>query len=75
MEEMIQKDLVSGSGDQLLTLDTETNLEWLNLTATANRSANEVLGGFGRFATTHGFDTQPAQTSERCMPMPESPRI
>ncbi|GKS58830.1 hypothetical protein YTPLAS18_23570 [Nitrospira sp.] len=51
----IQKDLVSGSGDQLLTLDTDTNLEWLNLTATANRSVNEVLGGFGGFVTTHGF--------------------
>ena len=52
---LIQKDLVPGSGDQLLTLDTETNLEWLNLTATANRSANEVSGGFGGFTTTHGF--------------------
>ena len=52
---LIQKDLVSGSGDGLLTLDTDTNLEWLGLTATANRSVNEVLGGFGGFATTHGF--------------------
>lgn len=52
---LIQKDLVPGSGDQLLTLDTETNLEWLNMTVTANRSANEVLGGFGELTTTHGF--------------------
>lgn len=52
---LIQKDLVPGTGDQLLTLDTETNLEWLNLTATANRSTNEILGGFGGFTTTHGF--------------------
>lgn len=52
---LIQKDLVPGSGDQLLTLDTETNLEWLNLTVTTNRSASEVLGGFGALTTTHGF--------------------
>ncbi|BCA53657.1 hypothetical protein W02_07970 [Nitrospira sp. KM1] len=52
---LIQKDLNPGTGDQLLTLDTDTNLEWLNLTATANRSANEVLAGFGGFTTTHGF--------------------
>lgn len=52
---LIQKDLVPGSGDQLLTLDTDSSLEWLNLTVTVNRSANEVLGGFGGLTTTHGF--------------------
>ena len=52
---LIQQDLVPGSGDQLLTLDTDTNLQWLNLTATAGRSYNEVMGGFGGFTTTHGF--------------------
>ena len=52
---LIQTDLIPGSGDQLLTLDTDTNLEWLNLTATAHRSVNEVLGGFGGFVGTHGF--------------------
>lgn len=52
---LIQQDLVPGSGDQLLTYDTDTNLQWLNLTATAGRSYNEVMGGFGRFTTTHGF--------------------
>ncbi|MBA3752587.1 MAG: hypothetical protein H0X01_00200 [Nitrospira sp.] len=52
---LIQQDLVPGSGDQLLTLDTDSNLQWLNLTATAGRSYNEVMGGFGGFTTTHGF--------------------
>lgn len=52
---LIQQDLVPGSGDQLLTYDTDTNLQWLNLTATAGRSYNEVMGGFGGFTTTHGF--------------------
>jgi hypothetical protein len=47
--------LVPGSGDQLITYDTDTNLQWLNLTATANRSVNEVLAGFGGFTTTYGF--------------------
>jgi hypothetical protein len=46
---LIQQDLVPGSGDQLLTLDTDTNLQWLNLTATANRSYQEVLADFGGF--------------------------
>ncbi len=52
---LIQQDLVPGSGDQLLTLDTDTNLQWLNLTVTAGRSYNEVMAGFGGFTTTHGF--------------------
>ena len=52
---LIQQDLVPGSGDQLLTLDTDSNLQWLNLTATAGRSYSEVMSGFGGFTTTHGF--------------------
>lgn len=52
---LIQQDLVPGSGDQLLTFDTDTNLQWLNLTVTAGRSYQEIMGGFGRFTTTHGF--------------------
>ncbi|MEP7151465.1 MAG: hypothetical protein ABI856_07145 [Nitrospira sp.] len=52
---LIQQDLVPGSGDQLITLDTDTNLQWLNLTVTAGRSYNEVMGGFGGFTTTHAF--------------------
>jgi hypothetical protein len=52
---LVQQNLVSGTGDQLITLDTETNLEWLNLTATANLSYLEVLGGAGGYTTTYGF--------------------
>ena len=35
---LIQQDLVAGSEDRLLTLDTDTNLQWLNLSQTAGRS-------------------------------------
>ena len=64
---LIQQDLVQGSGDQLLTLDTDTDLQWLNLTVTAGRSYNEVMGGFGGFTTTHGFQyADGAQISALC---------
>ena len=64
---LIQQDLVPGSGDQLLTLDTDSNLQWLNLTVTAGRSYNEVMGGFGGFTTTHGFEyADGAQIGELC---------
>lgn len=64
---LIQQDFVPGSGDQLLTLDTDTNLQWLNLTVTAGRSYNEVMGGFGGFATAHGFQyADGAQISTLC---------
>ncbi len=52
---LIQLNLVPGSGDQLITLDTDTDLEWLNLTATANRSYLDILGGAGGYTTTYGF--------------------
>src|SRR5262245_53925791 len=52
---LIQKDLFPGRGDQLLTFDTATRLEWLNLTVTANHSYLEVLAGFGGFIGTFGF--------------------
>lgn len=41
--------------DSLLTLDTQTNIEWLDLRATQNHSYQEVLSGFGGFTTTNGF--------------------
>ena len=64
---LIQQDLVPGSGDQLLTFDTDTNLQWLNLTATAGRSYHEVMGGFGGFTTTHGFGyADGSQIGELC---------
>ncbi|HJR75894.1 MAG TPA: hypothetical protein VJ805_02940 [Nitrospiraceae bacterium] len=52
---LIQLDLVLGSGDQLLTFDDETNLDWLNLTATANKSYDDVMAGFGGFIGPYGF--------------------
>jgi len=41
--------------DLLITLDTQTGLEWLALTATQNTSYQEILSGFGSYTTTHGF--------------------
>jgi len=32
-------------GDSLLTRDTATGLDWLDLTATTNLSVNDILGG------------------------------
>ena len=52
---LVQQNLVPGTGDHLITLDTETNLEWLSLNATANLSYLEVLGGAGGYTTTYGF--------------------
>lgn len=52
---LIQQNLVPDSEDHLLTFDTDTNLQWLNLTATAGRSYQEIMGGVGHFTTTHGF--------------------
>jgi hypothetical protein len=50
----------STDGDGLLTVDTDTGLEWLDLTATNYQSVNSVLGGYGgyiqdgfRYATTN----------------------
>ena len=50
---LISKDLVV-SGDGLLTLDTDTQLEWLDLTQTLNQSYNFVKAS--SFVTTLGFD-------------------
>ena len=52
---LVQQNLVPGTGDHLITLDTETNLEWLSLNATANLSYMDVLGGAGGYTTTYGF--------------------
>ncbi len=52
---LVQQNLVSGTGDHLITLDTDTNLEWLSLNATANLSYLDVLGGTGGYTTTYGF--------------------
>lgn len=52
---LVQQNLVPGTGDHLITFDTETNLEWLSLNATANLSYLDVLGGAGGYTTTYGF--------------------
>jgi len=41
-------------GDGLLTYDSATGLQWLDLTATLGKSVNEVLGGYGGYIDT-GF--------------------
>jgi hypothetical protein len=43
------------SDDELLTLDTDTGLEWLDLTATQNQSYNSVINGYGGYTTIHNF--------------------
>jgi hypothetical protein len=43
------------TGDCLLTQDTQTGLEWLDLNATVNRSYDDVAAGFGGYTTTAGF--------------------
>lgn len=52
---LVLQNLVPGTGDHLITLDTDTNLEWLSLNATANLSYLDVLGGAGGYTTTYGF--------------------
>ncbi len=64
---LIQQDLVAESEDRLLTFDTDTNLQWLNLSRTAGRSYQEIMDGFGEFTTTHGFQYADGhQISELC---------
>lgn len=43
------------AGDGLITRDTRTGLEWLDLTPTINRSYAEVAGGLGGYTTDKGF--------------------
>lgn len=46
---------LNAQDDGLLTLDTDTGLEWLDLTATQNHSFNSVIAGYGNYTTTYGF--------------------
>ena len=39
----------------MTTIDTDTGLEWLDLTETLGQSYNSVAAGFGGFTTTDGF--------------------
>jgi len=43
---LIEKDLFA-IGDGLVTLDTDTNLEWLDLTQTLNLSHDQIIAGAG----------------------------
>lgn len=56
---LVSQDLLN-SGDGLLTLDTSTGLQWLDLTQTTNISYNSILDGYGgwlgmgfRYATSN----------------------
>lgn len=50
---LIELDLLA-AGDGLITLDTDTGLQWLDVTATTGLSVNQVLGGVGGW-TDLGF--------------------
>lgn len=43
------------SGDGLLTVDSGTGLEWLDMTQTLNQSYNSVIAGYNGYTTTYGF--------------------
>jgi hypothetical protein len=42
---LISVDLIQGSGDGLITRDTESGLDWLDLTTTANQTYDQVRNG------------------------------
>ncbi|MEC5217149.1 hypothetical protein RCH09_002106 [Actimicrobium sp. GrIS 1.19] len=46
---LVSMDLL-GSGDGLLTVDSTTNLQWLDIPATQGLSVDQVLGGSGGWA-------------------------
>ena len=50
---LVKEDLHT-AGDGLITLDTATNLEWLNVTATQDVSMDQVLAGAGGWVN-NGF--------------------
>lgn len=50
---LVQQDFAT-PGDALVTLDTSTHLEWLDLTATQDLSVDQVLAGVGGW-TSSGF--------------------
>lgn len=56
---IVQASLMPGSGDGLLSYDTQTGLEWLNLTATLNQSYLVIQAGFGGFLGSLGFKFAP----------------
>ena len=52
---LLEADWMPGSGDGLLTLDTNTGLEWLDLTVTENMSVTTVSAQFGSGGSYEGF--------------------
>jgi len=49
--DLIRRDLIPGSGDHLVVLDTESGLEWLRLTETTGLSVVDVIeNGIGGFS-------------------------
>lgn len=51
---LVGVDWIKGSGDQKLTFDTRTRLEWLDLTETTGRSISSILAGHGDWVN-NGF--------------------
>ncbi|OAI21312.1 hypothetical protein A1359_19395 [Methylomonas lenta] len=51
---LVSNDLL-GSGDGLLTYDSDTKLSWLDLTATVGQSYNQIMAGFGGYTSNQGF--------------------
>ncbi|MBF0225021.1 MAG: Ig-like domain-containing protein [Desulfobacterales bacterium] len=49
-----EKDLLT-EGDGLITLDSDTGLEWLDLTATDGISYGTIIAGYKGYLTSHGF--------------------
>jgi len=52
---LFERDLINGSGDGLITLDTSTGLEWLDLTASTNRSYVDISTQFEAGGAYEGF--------------------
>lgn len=52
--ELMQRDFITAN-DGLLTYDTETNLEWLDVTQTINMSFNDVMQLLGPNGSLTGF--------------------
>lgn len=52
---LITRDFAAGSGDALLTYDSDTGLEWLDTTITDGRSFTEIKAGWGGWTTSSGF--------------------
>ncbi|KIF82486.1 PEP-CTERM sorting domain-containing protein [Noviherbaspirillum autotrophicum] len=48
----------SSVGDGLITLDTESGLEWLDFTATRGLTVSQVLSGMGGYSATFRYATR-----------------